>query len=101
MPEVAGAARETANGQDELSNIVLRLKHNVERWCETFGPHKYVSNGAFIQAAIDLGYRYVQRGQVASFDIEPKSPGLFDWKHQQAVMSAGRAMQKQLANEIK
>ena len=77
------------------------LKHNVERWCETFGPHKYVSNGAFIQAAIDLGYRYVQRGQVASFNIEPKSPGLFDWKHQQAVMSAGRAMQKQLANEIK
>ncbi len=36
------------------------MKHLVEDWAET-----YVSNGAFIAAAIDLGYRYKQ-GQAKS-----------------------------------
>lgn len=30
-------------------------KHAVERWAETIGPHEYVSNGAFIQAVIEMG----------------------------------------------
>ncbi|MDA0244636.1 MAG: hypothetical protein OT477_14550 [Chloroflexi bacterium] len=33
------------------------LKHKVEKWAE-----KYVCNGAFIQAAIDLDYDYKQIG---------------------------------------
>lgn len=42
------------------------LKHTVERWADL-----YISNGAFIQAAIELGYNYkrVQNGLNANFDM--------------------------------
>ncbi len=33
------------------------FKHMVERWTETFGPHKYVSETSFLAAALELGYR--------------------------------------------
>ncbi|MGC3997485.1 MAG: hypothetical protein QM767_08310 [Anaeromyxobacter sp.] len=30
-------------------------KHDVEHWVEDRGSHEYISNGAFIQAALELG----------------------------------------------
>jgi len=33
------------------------LKHVVEKWVAKSGHHKYVSNGAFIAAALQEGYR--------------------------------------------
>jgi len=69
-------------------------KHRVEHWSETFGPHRYVANGSFIQAAIDLGYKYVQDGPNARFNFGPKRRGLFDWKYQLAPKwSESEAMQ--------
>lgn len=43
--------RKTIN--DEYSSY--GLKHKVEKWAE---DTDYISNGAFIQAAVDLGYEY-------------------------------------------
>lgn len=40
------------------------LKHIVEKWAR-----RYVSNGAFIQAAIDAGYEYQVRGQNGYFNM--------------------------------
>jgi hypothetical protein len=50
------------------------LKHMVEKdseleWC---GPYFYVSNGAFIQAAIELGFVYRPVGVNAVFNISLK-----------------------------
>jgi hypothetical protein len=33
------------------------LKHVVERWCKTFGPHVHISETSLIAAARELGYR--------------------------------------------
>ena len=35
-------------------------KHVVEEWCSRIGKPEYISNGAFIVAAIRLGYRAVR-----------------------------------------
>jgi hypothetical protein len=39
------------------------LKHHVEDWTAANGERAYVSNGAFIAAAVLEGYRYVQAGE--------------------------------------
>lgn len=38
-----------------------RLKHVVEEWYRASGPGIYLSNGAFITAAIELGFEAVLR----------------------------------------
>ena len=43
--------------------------------------------------AIDLGYKYVQRGPNAYFNFGPKRQGLFDWRHQLAPRWSDGAMQ--------
>ena len=43
------------------------LKHVVENWANL-----YISNGAFIQAAVNLGYRYARTGLNASFNMRLK-----------------------------
>lgn len=40
-------------------------KHVVEKWANT-----YISNGAFIQAAVNLGYKYKQVGPNAVFKMK-------------------------------
>lgn len=57
-----------------------QLKHVVERWAGT-----YISNGAFIQAAINLGYKIkrYRGGTTATMNIglSQNSPGVqFQWK---------------------
>ena len=71
--ELHARPRKTINFREGSS---YGFKHRVERWCETFGPHRYIGNGAFIRAAIDLGYKYVQRGPNAHFNIAPRGPAL-------------------------
>src|SRR5271156_5353597 len=88
--ELHARPRKTIN----FRNRSYGFKHNVERWCETIGPHEYISQGAFIQAAIDLGYRYVQRWAHAYFNIAPRSPGLFSWKYQLKVKAAVQRLQE-------
>lgn len=53
-------ARKTIN----CSSNSYSLKHTVERWSGT-----YISNGAFIQAALNLGYRYKRFRPNAIFNM--------------------------------
>ena len=63
LDEIAAAAA-WLRTQGRLKTINSRrssysYKHMVEDWCrEVLGEHRYVSNGAFIAAAVGLGVPY-------------------------------------------
>ncbi|MGF6920741.1 hypothetical protein [Paraburkholderia sp. 40] len=54
-----GKRRQTINGKDEAHSYIL--KHAVENWTEASGAFVYVATGAFILAALMLGYECRQR----------------------------------------
>lgn len=48
-------------------------KHDVERWMLSQGEEVYVCNGAFIAAAIGLGFKYQLDGPNAYFNFSRKA----------------------------
>src|SRR5262249_7539278 len=44
-------------------------KHDVESWADGAGEHVYISNGAFIQAAHELGIRIKPDGSGINADL--------------------------------
>lgn len=48
-------------------------KHDVERWHRKRGEEVYVSNGAFIAAAIGLGFRYQLDGPNVYFNFSRRA----------------------------
>lgn len=54
-----GERRQTINGKDEAHSYIL--KHAVENWVRASGSYAYIATGAFILAALMLGYRCRQQ----------------------------------------
>lgn len=69
-----GAKNKQINRKGSNSNA---FKYYVEWWLCSQERAKDISNGAFIQAAIDLGYNYKKMGLNAKFNIGSKGVNRF------------------------
>jgi len=72
--------RQLCSPSDDSTHGSYGLKHIVERWAPTTG---YVSNGALIQAADELGYQYDIRGSGPNVDIYLEADGFCQIKREE------------------